>query len=90
MKSVEGRGCPMMSLFRFYFLRGLESKSQTISICTGLLFVMLTVTVGVTMGYLSNQNLAVAMVWMLSPAFVFRLYMLMSPYYRAAAMKTWG
>ncbi|QIA63500.1 hypothetical protein GT360_08200 [Vibrio astriarenae] len=80
----------MKSLFRFYFLRGLQSKSQTMSICTGLLFIMLTATVGVTMGYLSNQNMAVAMIWMLSPAFIFRVYMLMSPYYRAAALKTWG
>ncbi|GAL14975.1 hypothetical protein JCM19233_5989 [Vibrio astriarenae] len=51
---------------------------------------MLIATVGVTMGYLSNQNMAVAMIWMLSPAFIFRVYMLLSPYYRAAALKTWG
>lgn len=79
----------MMNIFKLYFLRGLESKTQTISICTALLFIMLTVTAGVTLGYFSNQNIAVAMVWCLSPAFLFRVYMLMSPYYRMAALKTW-
>ncbi|WP_295898841.1 hypothetical protein [uncultured Vibrio sp.] len=80
----------MMKFFRFYFLSGLLSDRQTFSICAALFLVMLSTVAAVSSGLLSSQSLAVASVWCLTPALLFRLYVVLVPYYREAALKTWG
>jgi hypothetical protein len=89
-KLVSGWSLYLMRFFRFYFLSGLVSDRQTFSICAALVFVILSTVAAVSCGFLASQSLVVASVWCLSPALMFRLYVVLVPYYREAALKTWG
>ncbi|MEZ8824059.1 hypothetical protein AB4259_01015 [Vibrio amylolyticus] len=80
----------MMKFFRFYFLSGLVSDRQTFSICTALFFIILSTAAAVSFGLLASQSLVVAFVCCLTPAFLFRLYVVLVPYYREAALNTWS